>query len=250
MSFGIIGFGRFGQLWAETLKQFGEVRVYDPNPQRFEPKTPFKPSTLEQVAASDMIFLTVPISAIEETCQTLKPHLNPKTVVMDCCSVKSFPAEVMQRIFVPEQPLIATHPLFGPDSVRRTNGVQGHRIVVCPLRCTEAQKHEVLGIFSKMGLVALETTPELHDRDMARSQGLVHFIGRGLESLQLQPQSLSTPDFQALLNINAMVVNDAWQLFLDMHRYNPFTKSIRQKLIKQLQALDRSIGGTDDGQDA
>jgi prephenate dehydrogenase len=80
---------------------------------------------------------------------------------------------------------------------------------------------------------------------MARSQGLIHFIGRGLEALQLQPQMFSTPDFQALLNINTMVVNDAWQLFLDMHRFNPYAKEVRKNFLKQLNALDRSIGGDD-----
>ncbi len=250
MKIGIVGYGRFGQLWAETFKSFGEVKVYDPNPQRFGADAAFKGSSLKDVAKSDLVFLTVPISTLEAVCTALAPHLGPDTIVSDCCSVKSYPAEVMLRVLPSTQPVLATHPLFGPDSVRRTNGLLGHRIVVCPLRCTDDQKQRVLGMFAKLGLISIESTVADHDRDMARSQGLVHFIGRGLEALQLQPQLLSTPDFQALLNINAMVVNDAWQLFLDMHRYNPYAKAIRQSFLKQLGALDRSIGGSDDDKDA
>ena len=29
MKFGIVGFGRFGKLWAQALSSFGEVLVYD-----------------------------------------------------------------------------------------------------------------------------------------------------------------------------------------------------------------------------
>lgn len=247
MIFGIVGYGRFGQLWADSLKSFGEVRVYDPNPQRFGTGAP-KSSSLEDVAASDVVFLTMPISAFEAGCEAIKPHLNPKAIVMDCCSVKIHPAEVMSRVLTQKQAVIATHPLFGPDSVKRTGGLQGHRIVVCPVHCSPDQKQQVMTLFAQMGLSPIESTADEHDRQMARSQGLIHFIGRGLEALQLQNQMLSTPDFQALLNINSMVVNDAWQLFLDMHRFNPHTRAIRQKFIQQLTALDRSIGGADDSQ--
>lgn len=249
MIFGIVGYGRFGQLWADSLKSFGEVRVYDPNPSRFT-GTAVQAATLEQVAQADIVFLTMPISAFEAGCEAIKPHLNPKAIVIDCCSVKIHPAEVMSRVFTQKQAVIATHPLFGPDSVKRTGGLQGHRIVVCPVHCSPDDKQQIMTLFAQMGLSPLESTPDDHDRQMARSQGLIHFIGRGLEALQLQSQMLSTPDFQALLNINAMVVNDAWQLFLDMHRYNPHTRTVRQKFIQQLTALDRSIGGTDDQKDA
>lgn len=249
MIFGIVGYGRFGQLWADSLKSFGEVRVYDPNPSRFT-GTAVQAATLEQVAEANIVFLTMPISAFEAGCEAIKSHLNPKAIVMDCCSVKIHPAEVMSRVFTQKQAVIATHPLFGPDSVKRTGGLQGHRIVVCPVHCSPDQKQQVMTLFAQMGLSPIESTPDEHDRQMARSQGLIHFIGRGLEALQLQNQMLSTPDFQALLNINAMVVNDAWQLFLDMHRYNPHTRTVRQKFIQQLTALDRSIGGTDDQKDA
>ena len=31
MTFGIIGHGRFGKLWADTLRSFGDVHVFDKN---------------------------------------------------------------------------------------------------------------------------------------------------------------------------------------------------------------------------
>lgn len=241
MKFGIVGYGRFGQLWAKALLPFGSVAVCEKNASASTENSAIKVCTLEEIAKVDVLFLLVPISEFERSCQDIKPFLGEKTLVVDCCSVKTYPAMVMQKTFSETQPLLATHPLFGPDSAKRNAGLAGHKIAVCPLRCDEHQQQAMETLFKDMGLQVFVTTPDEHDREMANSQGLVHFIGRGLAALDLGPQDLATPDFQALLHINAMVVNDTWRLFLDMHQYNPYTKQIRKKFIHQLVKLDKAI---------
>jgi len=241
MKFGIVGNGRFGQLWADALLPFGDVMVYEKNPSFLTEKNKVQTLTLEEVAKADVVFLLVPISEFERACEQIKPFLHEKTLLMDCCSGKKYPVEIMQKVFSATQPRLATHPLFGPDSVKKSEGLSGHKIVVCPVQCSTEQQHAMEELFKKMGLTVFVTTPDAHDREMASSQGLVHFIGRGLAALDLQPQDISTPDFQALLHINQMVVNDTWRLFLDMHQYNLYTKQIRKKFIHQLVKLDQAI---------
>lgn len=241
MIFGIIGLGRFGTLWANSLLSFGQVVAYDKNSQMSSHHQNIKITSLPEVCQADVLFLLVPISEFEKCCLHIKSLLSPHTLVVDACSVKVFPANVMRKIFISAQSLVATHPLFGPDSVKRTGGLKDHQIVVCPIQGDQKKQHQLLDLFHRMGLKTLLSTPDLHDQQMAKSQGLVHFIGRGLAALALQQQELATPDFQALLSINNMVVNDTWQLFLDMHRYNPYTREIRKKLIQQLSKLDNEI---------
>lgn len=242
MIFGIIGYGRFGQLWANALLPFGEVRAYEKNTNPYvETTTTLKMVTLPEVTQADIIFLLVPISEFERSCEQIKPYLNSNSIVIDCCSVKIYPVTVMQKVFSETQPLFATHPLFGPDSAQKTGSIAGQKIAVCPLRCSEDQQAQMLHLLKQLGLQVFITTPDKHDRDMAQSQALVHFIGRGLAALDLAPQDVATPDFQALLNINQMVVNDTWRLFLDMHQYNPYTKQIRKKFTHQLIKLDQAI---------
>ncbi len=241
MQFGIIGFGRFGKLWAQALLPFGEVLVYDTHLPTQLDNTQLKISTLAEVTQADIVFLLVPISEFARGCEQIKPLLNPKSLLVDCCSVKVYPLTIMQQVFSKQQAFIGTHPLFGPDSVKRTGGLAGHKIVLCPVPGTELQVKLLEDLFMQMGLQTFITTAEQHDKDMANSQGLVHFIGRGLAALDLQPQSIATPDFQALLNINNMVVNDTWRLFLDMHQYNAYTKNIRKKFIHQLTKLEQAI---------
>lgn len=241
MKFGIVGYGRFGQLWADALLPFGKVLVYDQFDIHLPNESPIKITSLQEVAQADVLFILVPISEFEKSCVEIKKLLNPTTLVVDCCSVKLHPVEVMQRVFLATQPLLATHPLFGPDSVKKNGGLAGHKIVICPLQPEGDKQSQLQSIFQTMGLTILTTTPEDHDRQMAHSQGLVHFLGRGFQALELHHQELATPDFEALLNIDSMVAHDTWQLFLDMHQHNPFAVEMRHKLINQLINIDQSI---------
>ncbi len=240
MKFGIIGFGRFGKLWANSLLPYGKVLVYDKTAFLHDVNSKIKLSTLAEVTKVDMLFLLVPISEFENCCDEIKDLITPHTIIVDCCSVKVYSVNIMKKIFSENQPLIATHPLFGPDSVKKTGGLTGHKIVLCPIQSDEDY---IKDLFARMGLKIIISTPDEHDKQMATSQCLVHFIGRGLVALNLHQQELSTPDFQALININHMVVHDRLQLFLDMQRYNPYSKEVRDKLIKQLLKLDSEIDG-------
>ncbi|MFT3742098.1 MAG: prephenate dehydrogenase [Gammaproteobacteria bacterium] len=245
MKFGIIGFGRFGKLWANALLPFGEVCACEKNFNQPDPQAHIKMVSLEEVTQADVVFLLVPISELEACCQQIKSLLKPDALVIDCCSVKVYPAKILETTLSNTQPIIGTHPLFGPDSAQRKGGLATHKIVVCPLRCSSTQQHTIENLFSQMGLSVLNATPDEHDKYMANSQALVHFIGRGLASLNLEPQQIATPDFQALLNINKMVVNDSWRLFLDMQHYNPYAQLMRKKFVNQLLQIEKSLGVCD-----
>lgn len=243
MQFGIIGFGRFGQLWAQSFLPFGDVLVYDKHISKASVNTSITFTDLEKVAKADVVFVLVPISEFEHSCIKLQKMVAPTTLIVDCCSVKIYPVDIMRHTFASTQPLLATHPLFGPDSVKRSNGLTDHKIAICPIQPTQDKHDQLQAMFKKMGLISVTTTPEEHDKQMAYSQGLVHFLGRGLQALHLTRQTLATPDFETLLNIDSMVANDTWQLFLDMNHYNPFAKEIRQKLIDQLAHIDKRLEG-------
>lgn len=239
ITIGIIGYGRFGKLWASCLTRFGTVFVYDKRGLPAILPRGIKAATLSQVVDVTMLFLLVPISQIESCCKEIAPLLQKHTIVLDACSVKLYPTKFMKKNLPTNQPVIATHPLFGPDSSK--NGVIGKKIVFSPLRASRGQIALCKKILRSLGLIVLHTTPSQHDRAMARSQALVHLIGRSLKPLRLQSQEISTPDYASLLAMQAMVQNDSWQLFLDMQNYNPYTKSIRKKFLQKLMSIEKSL---------
>jgi len=63
---GVIGYGRFGEMWARTLAAMSRTVVYDLKWERAESvpvlPEPLEAARFEQVAGSDLLFLSVPVS--------------------------------------------------------------------------------------------------------------------------------------------------------------------------------------------
>ncbi|MDP9249646.1 MAG: prephenate dehydrogenase/arogenate dehydrogenase family protein [bacterium] len=241
ITFGIIGYGRFGKLWAKSLSRHGAVFVFDKINKIQRKGTGLVPANLEQTVSADIVFLCVPISEMASACKAIRPLISRETLVVDVCSVKMFALTVMKKFLPKNQPILATHPLFGPDSEKINKGLHGLKIVVCKASKTSAHEKTLLGIFKKLKLKVIFTSPEKHDRQMATSQALVHFIGRGLAKLELKPQEISTPDYNSLVRMHQMVNNDTWQLFLDMQNKNSFAGEARERFLRNLKKLDDAM---------
>lgn len=237
---GIIGFGRFGQLIAKHLKKFGPVLVFNRSNKRGQAKAlGCKWVSLEEAARADLVILAVPISELEKVIKKIKKLIKPGAIVMDVASVKIKPCQWFKKHLPKQVEILATHPLFGPDSTQ--NGLEGLSIMVCPLRIKKKNLDKILNIFKKLKLDIIKTTPERHDQEIALSLGLVHFLGRGLEKLAIKPQTISSVGYERLLGVCDTVRNDSWQLFRDMQKFNPYTKSIRKKYLQALRNINNKI---------
>lgn len=236
---GIIGFGRFGQFWAQTLRRHHTILATDANPARAEEaaqlEIAFEPLPA-MCARANALFLCVPINQFEHCVQSLKGHLQPGTAVFDVCSVKAFPAAILNMHLAawPDIDLIATHPMFGPDS--GAQGLSGLPMVLWPLRPASARYQLWRSYFQSLGLRVVEMPPDEHDRWAANSQGVTHYIGRVLQEMQLAPTPIDTKGFSALLSVIAQTCNDTWELFYNLQNFNPHTAAMRLRLE---EALDR-----------
>ena len=242
MKIAIVGFSRFGQLWAKLMKPFGPIMIFNQSDKKEMAQDLgaefFNFDQLEKINQADLIFLAVSISATEEVIRKIAPFAAPEAVVMDVCSVKVLPCQwLADNIPAPVQ-VMGTHPMFGPDSAKA--GLAGKQIILCPLRIEPEKLAKIKHIFEQLQLTIIETTPEEHDRQAAYSLGLVHFLGRGLEKLRLDGISITTFGFQCLMQVKENVSNDSWQLYLDMQNYNPYAPAARQQLLQALNSVDES----------
>jgi len=240
MTIGIIGFSRFGQLLAKILKPYAEVLVYNRSDKSSDAKElGVTWSTLEQVCQCDWVIVSVAISATEEMIKKIAPLLKKGGLVMDVCSVKVFPSQWLEKYISKDNEIMATHPMFGPDSAK--NGTKDLQWVLCPLRVNDATLNKVKDILNKLEVKIIKTTPEEHDRQAAVSLSLVHFIGRGLEEFGIKPLEISTLGFERILRVNETVTHDSFQLFLDMQKYNPYAKEARERFIESLNKVNKII---------
>jgi prephenate dehydrogenase len=237
---GLIGFGQFGQLAARLLKPHFDVLVTDAGPgaKDVAREAGVAFGTLEQAASRDYVVVAVPVAAMRAVFTAIVPHLKPGALVADVGSVKMLPSQWMAEILPPSVDVIATHPLFGPQSAR--NGLAGLRFVICPIR---GDRHERVAAFGRsLGLTVTVTTAEEHDREMAYVQALTHLIGRSLVNLGIPDEDLKTVSYQHLLELCALIGADSFELFTAIQTQNPFAAEIAHAFVDEARSLLNQVG--------
>jgi prephenate dehydrogenase len=232
---GLVGFGQFGQLAARLLKDHFAIVVTDAAPAAAAAARAagVEFGALEEVAGCEIVVVAVPVVAMRGVFAAIAPHLRPGALVADVGSVKTLPVQWMQELLPAHVDIVATHPLFGPQSAR--TGLAGLRFVVCPIR---GERHERVAAFGRsLGLTVTVTTPEEHDREMAYVQALTHLIGRSLVNIGIPDEQLKTPSYQHLLELCSLIGADTFELFTAIQTQNPYAPEVAQAFVAQAQSL-------------
>lgn len=236
----IIGFGRFGELLANLSKDAFDVHVIESDSARqsVAKNAGFKLLTFEAVAEADIIFLAVPISHFGDTVKELATFVDERHTIVDLCSVKVYPAQLMQKHFT-KSALLATHPMFGPDSAK--NGLNGLQVAFCPLRIEADQIQIIKAFWEGHGAVVTESTPEQHDKDSVYSQAFTYSLARIILNMHLPSVGFRTRSFDKLTEIAELSANDSEQLFHDMLFYNPYFSGMKEELEAAIKATEQKL---------
>ena len=237
---GIIGFGRFGKLVSHYLAQDLEVLVYNRSDKSSEiVRTGANPASLETVCRQDIVIPCVPISRFRDSLKSIAPLLKSDALVIDVCSVKEYPVQWMTKELPDSVSILATHPMFGPDSA--ADSLQDRKICLCRVRVPEKQYNKIKNYLASKGLIVIEASAREHDEQIATSLSLTHLIGRTLSESGAVPLDIDTEGYKRLLRILEVVERDTWQLFLDMHHYNPYAREKRLSFMKVMKEIHAKL---------
>mgnify|MGYP001828855480 FL=1 len=241
---GIIGFGRFGKLTARYLAEDFDVYVFNRTDRSAEiKKAGALNASLKTVCQQKIVILCVPISTLKEILVEIGPLLKEDSVVVDVCSVKVYPTQWMEASLPETVSILATHPIFGPDSA--ADSLKDCKIFLSPIRISKKQYQKINTYLTSKELVLIESTPEDHDEQIAVSLSLTHYIGRALSEFGAAPLEIDSEGYKRLLHILEVVENDTWQLFYDMHRFNPYAQEKRAAFTQAIQKIDKQIDGSE-----
>jgi prephenate dehydrogenase len=227
---GIIGFGRFGELAARYLSRDFSVVVSTRSDKEKEIKA----------CGQETVILCMPISAMRDTLKKASPLLREDALVVDVCSVKVYPVQWMRELLPETVSILPTHPMFGPDSAARS--LKGCKIVLCPERIDSERYRKIKDWLDAQGLAVIEATAQEHDEKIAVSLSLTHFIGRSLSAFGARDLDIDTEGYKRLMHILGVVSHDTWQLFEDMHTYNPYARHKRQAFIDAMTGIHERLG--------
>ena len=226
----IIGFGRFGAMLHSLLSKGFEVDVFDKNS---IDNSDVNEVSLEDALQNETIFIAVPIRDFENLVKDISKKISSGKTVIDVCSVKVFPKKVMLDNLSNETDIIATHPLFGPDSLKDSGSVMTMESV----RNTFGRYDFWKNYFESQNILIEEISAEEHDMMAARSQGLTHFVGRVIDDFGTNQTRIDTEGYKALHKLVNQTCNDTWELFEDIQNFNPYT----EKMISELNGSFKKI---------
>lgn len=231
---GVIGFGVFGQLMAEHLRPHFPILAFDVMPDIARAQAlGVSITSFEAAARCPIVILAVPVSQIRPVVMDLVPFLKPRSLVLDVGSVKVEPAGIMKELLPDDVEIVATHPLFGPQSAR--DGIVGLRIAICPIR---GRRFRVAAFCRKLGLDVILTTPEEHDRDVAHVQGLTHLVASLLLKMNPRPTRMTTRSFDLLMSAVEMVRHDAPEVVHAILKTNPYAGDVLKRFKSLTSALE------------
>jgi prephenate dehydrogenase len=178
MKTAILGAGKMGVWFAKFCKENGDnVLLADRNEEKLSklgPELGVETASFEEaVKASDRIMICVSITSFEEVVKKIAPNLREDQVVMDICSIKEYPVQVMHEN-IKHALILGTHPLFGPGS----KDVKHKTYILTPTNSTEtAYAENFKKWLDKKEADVFITSPKKHDELMSVVLGLPHFLG-------------------------------------------------------------------------
>lgn len=241
-SIGIIGYGDFTKLMLEHLAPYADIVVSSRTHEEGEAGFGAQFASLNDVLARPIIIPSIPSQFFEAFFTEHAADVNPDATVIDVCSVKVKPLEVLEQLLPKTCHIIGTHPLLGPASVEKNHGLKGLRCVVSRVRASD-EAYSVLESFlsEELGLKIIEKTPSEHDKIMAYVQGLSHYIGRVMQVMDIPDTELSTFAYDDLLDMKRIQGGDSWELFESIMHENPYAFEVNQDFKEAMAELDKKI---------
>lgn len=229
-SIGIIGYGHFGAFLAELAKKYVPEAQVHIHSARFTPNgTTF--FSLEETCSSDVVIIASAIHTFEETLRKVVPLLSETSVLLEVSTVKMHPVGLLAPLRGTVR-FVATHPMFGPQSFEKRGGsLQGMRIVIAEHTLTEEELAAMRAFLEKLGLIVVLMSAEEHDKKLAATLFLTHYVGQVIARAGFERTDIDTISFGFLMDAVESVKNDT-KLFADVYRFNPFCKEVIERFEK------------------
>lgn len=252
-TFGLIGYGHFGaflHILAQRFVPDSDLKIYSrhhtPDGVLFFP--------VEEVAACDAVILAVPISRYKAVLGQIGPHLGADSIIVDVATVKKYTGDLM-RSAAGGRPYIAMHPMFGPESYAKRGGdLSGLRIVITENTLATERYQALLQSLRSVGFSIVEKSADAHDKDLAETLFLTHYIGQVVARGGFERTDIDTVSFGYLMDAVDSVRHDT-RLFDDVCRFNPYCRQVierfdqsetelREQLLEPLNSPENAPHGS------
>ena len=247
----IIGGTRgLGRWLAEHLKNDFNIRITSRDESSGKPVAEeigveYNSNNIESIRDADIIVFSVPIEYMVETIKEVAPHAPEGSLLMDVTSVKTEPAEALEKYAPENVEILPCHPMFGP----RVPTLKRQIIILTPVENRSNNwLPRVKDYLDKTECEVVITTPNEHDKYMSIVQGLTHFsyisLASTIRKLNInvkESRNFSSPVYTIMLDMVSRIVYQNPYLYYSIQKNNLETSNAREALIKESIYLSNLI---------
>ena len=199
--------------------------------------TKYSHDNIEAIENADLIIFAVPIEKMVETIKDVAPYAPENSLLMDITSVKSGPAEALQKYAPKNTEILPCHPMFGP----RIPSIEGQIVILTPIENRCQKSFEIIkGFLERKNTHVVIATPQEHDKTMSVVQGLTHFsyitIASTIKKLDIsvkKSRQFASPVYNLMLDMISRIVSQNPYLYYSIQKSNNETMLARKTLIEE-----------------
>lgn len=234
----ILGAGKMGSFFIDTLSFEHEVAVYEKNPQRLRyTYNCLRFTELEEIRefGPELVINAVTVKYTIPAFQEVIPFLPENCILSDISSVKTNLKEFYEQT---RRHYVSTHPMFGPTFANLNQLSEENAIII--------SEGDYMGrcffrdLYSKLGLNIYEYTFDEHDRTVAYSLS-IPFVSTFVFAAVMKHQDAPGTTFKRHMRIAKGVLNEDDYLLQEI-LFNPYThdqvSEIRTELKELLEIID------------
>ncbi|MEM3550428.1 MAG: prephenate dehydrogenase/arogenate dehydrogenase family protein [Candidatus Bathyarchaeia archaeon] len=271
MKVAVIGAGKMGGWFSKFFAEQGmQVVVSDKETQKLEKLAEMLnveiADNVNAVKRADRILICVPIENFESVIAEIQQYIRPEQEVMDICSVKELPVNIMHR-YIKDARILGTHPLFGPG----VKNIKNQNFVLTPTNTREKRLAEEWGSWLRnKGAKVFIMSPTEHDKLMSIVLGLPYFLGLvvcdtltghnqfsqvkkvsgiSFKLLMMLAEAVASEEaeFSASLQINLPEIEKVIELFREKVTYwlNLVRQKRRTDIIERVNLLKKELANLD-----
>lgn len=243
MKVAIIGAGKMGRWFTKFFKEAGySVVVSSRTKEKLQAlKDEFEVETAESnvkaVKDADRILLCVPLKSLEAVLEEISGHINSKHVVMDICSIKEIPVNLLHK-HVKKGRVLGTHPVFGPGA----KSIKGQNYVLTPVNDEEMKFAKEFGTWlEKRGAKVVITSPRDHDELMSVVLGFPHFLGLVVGDTLLsyanfvEARDVAGASYRLLLTLAEAVASEETDFYSNLQMSLPEVEKFEELFLDKVE---------------
>ena len=241
MRIAVIGAGRMGRWFANFFLEQGFTVVASDKDweklQKLRDELDIEiADNVKAVESADRILVCVPIENFEDVIKEISTHIKPGQEVMDICSVKENPVNIMHK-YINDAVTLGTHPMFGPGA----KSVKGQNFILTPTNTKEQALARDFGKWLKSkGANVFFMTPKEHDKIMSIVIGLPCFLCHVVCDTLLssgkfeKAKDVSGVSYRLLLKLTEAVVSEETELSVSVQMNFLDLNDLGELLLKKI----------------